>query len=97
MSNIRQSQTKLASEYLILIRTFLSQPYIHPGMQFFVHSLSEHHVVMIESSGNIRFFTGTPNIPPTFYHNYMMFRLSMNKKYKPEVYIRLTEESSIHY
>ena len=66
MSNIRQSQTKLASEYLILIRTFLSQPYIHPGMQFFVHSLSKHHVVMIESGGNIMFFTGTPNIPPTF-------------------------------
>ena len=43
-------------------------------MYFFVHSLSEHHIVLIESGGNIRFFIGTPNIPPTFYHNYMMFR-----------------------
>ena len=49
---------------------------------------------MIESGGDIRFFTGTPNIPPTFYHNYMMFH---EKKYTPEVYIGLTEEGSNHY
>ena len=42
------------------------QPYIHPDMYFFVHSLSEHHIVMIESGGKIRFLIGTRNIPPTF-------------------------------
>ena len=36
-------------------------------------------------------------VPPTFYHDYMRFRQSMNKNYIPEVYIRLTKEDSSHY
>ena len=36
-------------------------------------------------------------VPPTFYHDYIRFRQSMNKNYIPEVYIRLTKEDSYHY
>ena len=36
-------------------------------------------------------------VPPTFYHDYMMFRQNMNKNYRPEVYIRLTKEGPYHY
>ena len=36
-------------------------------------------------------------VPPSFYHDYMRFRQSMNKNYIPVVYIRLTKEGSYHY
>ena len=36
-------------------------------------------------------------VPPSFYHDSMRFRQSMNKNYLQEVYIRLTKEDSYHY
>ena len=80
-----------------MIRTFLSQPYIHLWCILFVHGLSEHHVVVIKSGGNIRCPNEKPNIPPAFYQNYVMFRQTMNKKVHIRVYIRLTEEGSYQY
>ena len=35
-------------------------------------------------------------VPPSFYHDSMRFRQSMNKNYIPVVYIRLTKEGSYH-
>ena len=66
-------------------------------MYTFFHGLSEHHVVVIKSGGNIRCPSEKPNIPPTFYHDYVMFRQTMNKKLYIRVYIRLTEEGSYQY
>ena len=65
----------------IMIRTFLSQPYIHLLYTFFVLGLSEHHVVVIKSGGNIRCPSEKSNIPPAFYYDYMIFRQIMNKNY----------------
>ena len=81
----------------MMIRTFLSQPYIHLWCILFVHGLSEHHVFVIKSGGNIRCPNEKPNIPPAFYQNYVMFRQTMNKKVHIRVYIRLTEEGSYQY
>ena len=97
MSNIRNNKTKPAQKYSIMIRTFVSQPYIHLRCIRFVHGLSEHHVVVIKSGGNIRYPSEKPNIPPAFYHDYVMFRQTMNKKLYIRVYIRLTEEGSYQY
>ena len=80
-----------------MISTLLSQPYIHLWYIFFVLGLSEHHVVVIKSGGNIRCPSEKPNIPPAFYHDYMMFRQTKNKKLHIVVYIRLTEEGSYQY
>ena len=66
-------------------------------MYVFVHGLSEHHIVVIKSGRNIRYPSEKPNIPPTFYHDYVMFRQNMNKKLYIRVYIRLTEEGSYQY
>ena len=66
-------------------------------MYTFCHGLSEHHVVVIKSGGNIRCPSEKPNIPPAFYHDYMMFRQTKNKRIHIMVYIRLTDEGFYQY
>ena len=79
------------------MQTFLSQPYVHLFIIFFAHGLYEHHVVVIKSGGNIRYPNEKSNIPPGFYHEYMMFRQTKKKTLHIMVYIRLTEEGSYQY
>ena len=79
------------------MKTFLNQPYVQLWIILLAHGISEHHVVVIKSGGNIRCPSEKPNIPPAFYHDYMMFRQTKNKKLHIVVYIRLTEEGSYQY
>ena len=61
------------------MKTLFSQPYVQLWIILFAHGISEHHVVVIKSGGNIRCPSEKPNIPPSFYHDYMMFRQTKNK------------------